>query len=264
MSATRMTNGTGGRSARRTPPKLWRVPVLRTGTVTPRMVRVTVGGADLADFPGAGGDQHVVLYFYPDGADLPDPLTLDIARTLFSQVRPAMRSYTVRRFDAVTREMDLDFVLHGEDGPASAWARAARPGDSLIVVGPSPAYRLAPAERHLLVGDETALPAIGTMLAELPSSSVARVVVEVADPAEEQRLDCAADVAVTWVHRDAGGDLLSAVRALAVEPEVSVWAAGERSVMRELREHLLRDRGLDRRRVRPTSYWRRGYSGSAA
>jgi NADPH-dependent ferric siderophore reductase len=260
MTATHTTNGAGGRSARRTPPKLWQVPVLRTEQVTPRLIRVTVGGPALADFPGAGGDQHVVLYFYDKGADLPDPLTLDTARTLLSQIRPAMRSYTVRRFDHSRHELDLDFVLHGEPGPGSALAQSAQPGDPLIVVGPSPAYRLDPEVPHLLVGDETALPAISTMLAELPASADTRVVVEVADRAEEQRLTGPAKV--TWVHRDAGADLMSTVRELAVPTDVWVWAAGERSVMRELRNHLIAERGLDRRRVRPTSYWRRGHGGS--
>lgn len=264
MTATHTANGAGGRSARRTPPKLWQVPVLRSERITPRMIRVTVGGPALADFPGAGGDQHVVLYFYGVDAELPTPLTLDTARTHLSQVRPAMRSYTVRRFDSERHELDLDFVLHGHDGPASAWARAARPGDPLIVVGPSPAYRLDPAVPHLLLGDETALPAIGTMVAELPASAMATVVVEIADAAEEQRLDSPADVTTTWLHRNSGTDLLAAVRELDVRPDVWVWAAGERSVMRESRDFLIRARGLPRRQVRSSTYWRRGQVGTQA
>src|ERR1700754_622302 len=96
MTSTSTTGHRRGR-ARRHPPELWRVPVLRTSRVTPRMARITVGGESLSTFPGGGGDQHVVLYFYDRGVTLPDPLTLASARTQFGQVRPAMRSYTVRR-----------------------------------------------------------------------------------------------------------------------------------------------------------------------
>jgi NADPH-dependent ferric siderophore reductase len=257
---------TGRKRARRYPPRLWRAPVLRTARVTPRMARVTIGGEQLADFPGAGGDQHVVLYFYPDGVTPPEPLTLETARVGFASARPQMRSYTVRRFDPVAHELDLDFVLHGDEGPASAWAERVQPGDDVILVGPSPAYLLDPeVPAHLLAGDETALPAIGTMLAELPAGLRVQALIEVADAAEEQPLPTAATAEITWLHRAAGQTLLPALRALELpDPAgLAVWAAGERTAMQELRAHLLTDRGLDRHRVRPTSYWRTGQAGSA-
>ncbi|HEX5403963.1 MAG TPA: siderophore-interacting protein [Pseudonocardiaceae bacterium] len=253
-------SATGRRRARRHPPELWRVPVLRTTMVTPRMARITVGGAPLATFPGGGGDQHVVLYFYDSGVELPDPLTLVSARTMLGQVRPAMRSYTVRRHDPVAHELDFDFVLHG-DGVASAWATAAQPGDDVILVGPSPAYTLdEDVPRHLLVGDETALPAIGALLAAATGSVAA--VIEVADIAEEQPLP-----GVRWVHRNGGAPgtpdlLLAAVSDLELTGDIAVWAAGERSAMQALRTHLLTDRRLDRRQVRTTTYWRHGQAGT--
>jgi NADPH-dependent ferric siderophore reductase len=261
--------GQGRRRARRHPPQLWRVPVLRTRRVTPRMARITVGGEALADFPGGGGDQHVVLYFYERGVDLPEPLTLTSARTMLGQVRPAMRSYTVRRHDPATRELDFDFVLHGDVGVASAWASTAQPGDDVIIVGPSPAYLPEDSgAEHLLVGDETALPAIGTMLAELPAAARATAVIEVADAAEEQPLPSSATAAVHWLHRDgrpAGTPdaLVAALDAIGpFDQEVTAWAAGERTVMHAVRAHLLDRSGLDRRRVRTTMYWRHGQAGA--
>ena len=249
--------------ARRYPPELWRVPVLATRRITPRMARITVGGPALTTFPGGGGDQHVVLYFYDRDVDLPEPLTLAAARTMLGQVRPAMRSYTVRRFDPETGELDIDFVLHDHGGVAAGWATTARPGDDLIVVGPSPAHLPDPAvRRHVLVGDETALPAIGAMLAG--SGPGVQAIVEVADAAEEQ--DLPGDV--HWVHRDghpAGTpDLLLPELAAAgpFDPDVAVWAAGERTVMHAVRAHLLGGCGLDRRQVRTTMYWRHGQAGT--
>lgn len=232
------------------------------------MARITIGGDVLATFPAAGGDQHVVLYFYEPDAHLPEPLTLTSARTLMGQVRPAMRSYTVRRHDPVAHELDIDFVVHPEGGVASDWAAAARPGDHLIVVGPSPAYLPdATIPRHVLLGDETALPAIGAMLEHLPSTVEVTALIEVADHAEEQPLPSAADTRITWLHRDghrpAGTPepLLDALRQVDVGGDVAVWGAGERVAMQAVRSYLLDESGLDRGRVRTTMYWRDGHTG---
>jgi NADPH-dependent ferric siderophore reductase len=261
-----MTSTTPAARARRHPPELWRVPVLRTERVTPAMARITVGGPALTTFPGDGrGDQHVVLYFYEPDVVLPDPLTLTSARTLLGQVRPAMRSYTVRRYDPVGHELDIDFVLHADGGVANDWAMAARPGDHLIVVGPSPAYLPDPdVPAHILLGDETALPAIGAMLAHLPASADVTALIEIADPAEEQALGDR----VTWLHRagrPAGraDQLLDALRSHGplTGRAVAVWAAGERTVMQAVRAYLVDESGLDRKRVRTTMYWRLGHTG---
>lgn len=262
---------TARRRERRYPPQLWQVPVLRTETVTPRMIRVGVGGPQLADFPPITGEAHVVLYFYEPGAELPDPLTLQTARNNFASARPAMRSYTLRRVDPVAHELDIDFVVHDETGPAAAWAQRTGPGDTLIVVGPSPGYQPDPdIAEHLFVGDETALPAIEVLLGQLPASAHATVLVEVADQAEEQELLSAASVDVHWLHRDgaSAGREGSLVRGLAgievPSGDVAVWAAGEKAAIQAARTHLLTERGLDRRQVRASSYWRIGHQGSPA
>lgn len=264
---TMRTQGEQHGRARRHPPELWRVPVLRTARVTPRMVRITVGDQSLATFPDDQGDRHVVLYFYDEGVDLPEPLTLASARTVLGQVRPAMRSYTVRRHDPVTHELDIDFVLHGSgvgSGVAAHWASSTVPGDRLILVGPSPAY-VPPSDvaRHVLIGDETALPAIGALLAQLPPTADVTAVIEIADAAEEQNLP-----GVHWIHRDgrpagASDVLLSHVRSVTPrDGDTAVWAAGERAVMQQLRTCFLGEFGLDRRRVRTTAYWRHGVAGT--
>ncbi|MFC0115129.1 siderophore-interacting protein [Kibdelosporangium aridum] len=249
------------RRARRQPTKLWRVPVLRTQRITPRMARITVGGPQIDDFVGAGTDENVMLYLYEPGAELPEPLTLESARTAMSRVRPYMRTYTIRRHDPVTNEIDFDFVLHGDHGPASKWAANAKPGDEVIFVGPSPAYQPnLDADWHLLIGDETALPAISAIMQALAGKTV-KAFVEIEDAAEEQDLD------VTWVHRNGvpAGSAEPLVKALtdaefpAGRP--AVWAAGERQVMQAVRE-VLAERGVDRAGVRPATYWRLGHAGS--
>jgi NADPH-dependent ferric siderophore reductase len=255
MSAT-----TVSRRSRRQETKLWRVPVLRVERVTPRLARVTVGGPELADFVSAGTDQNVMLYFYPDDVELPEPLTLAAARGMWSRVRPLTRTYTISRHDPAANEIDFDFVLHDEAGPASDWAKQAAPGDRLIFVGPSPAYRPDPdADWYLLAGDETALPAIAAILRVLPAGATTRVFIEVADAAEEQPLPAQ----VTWLHRDRGDELAQAVAGAELPAgRVDAWLAGERSAIQALRRHLLDERGYERGGVRPTIYWRRGETGN--
>lgn len=254
-------NTTVSRRSRRQQTKLWRVPVLRVTRLTPHMTRVTLGDPSLADFAAAGTDQNVMLYFYPDDVELPEPLTLESARGMWSQHRPLTRTYTVSRYDGDACEIDFDFVLHDDAGPASDWAKRCAPGDRLIFVGPSPAYVPDPAaDWYLLAGDETALPAIAQILRELPADAEVRVFVEVTDAADE--LPGLRDV--TWLHRDGTDDLLARAVAAAALPEgrVDAWLAGERSSMVALRKHLLDVRRFDRSRVRPTTYWRRGETGN--
>lgn len=265
----RMTANVETRRPRRQPVRLWRVPVCRVERVTPRMARVTVAGDELVDFPAAGTDQNVMLYFYPDGVVLPDPLTLESARAKWSQVRPMTRTYTIRRHDPSTGEIDFDFVVHGSHGLASAWAQRVQPGDQVIFVGPSPAYQPdSGAGRYLLAGDETALPAIAAILRALPAGAPATVFVEVADTAEEQPLPTEADAEISWLHRDGrpagANDLLEcAVRAASLPAGTTdAWVAGERSAVLAVRRHLLEERGFPRHRVRPTTYWRHGQSGN--
>jgi NADPH-dependent ferric siderophore reductase len=135
----------------------------------------------------------------------------------------------------------------------------------LILVGPSPAHLPDPDIRHhVLLGDETALPAIGAMLDHLPATATVTPIIVVADAAEEQPLP-----SVTWLHRDGHPPgtpdvLLAALRAAGpLGRDTAVWAAGERTVMHAVRAHLLDESGLDRRRVRTTMYWRHGQAGTS-
>jgi NADPH-dependent ferric siderophore reductase len=267
MSAN--TTAPAPRPARRQPVRLWRVPVSRVERVTPRMARVTVAAPELADFPSSGTDQNVMLYFYPDGVELPEPLTLESARAIWSRVRPMTRTYTIRRHDPGAGEIDFDFVLHGEHGLASAWAQQVRPGDQVIFVGPSPAYQPSPeVGTYLLAGDETALPAIAAILRALPAGTRALVFVEIADAGEKQPLPTDANAEITWLHRDgrpsAGEVLLEcAVRDAEFSPDdTEAWIAGERAAVLAVRRHLLDVLHMPRHRVRPTTYWRQGSSGN--
>jgi NADPH-dependent ferric siderophore reductase len=239
--------------------------VTRVETLTPHMVRVVVGGDALAGLrAGEFTDHYVKVLFPPPGVSYPEPF--DVAAIRASMPReqwPVVRTYTIRRWLPEAREMWIDFVVHGDAGIAGPWAARARPGDPFRFNGPGGGYAPDPeAGWHLLAGDESALPAIGAALERLPAGARARVFVEVEDPAEEQKLETAADAEITWLHRDGrpvGDALVAAVRAAEFPAgRVHAFVHGEAGFVKDLRGHLRLDRGLTMDRLSISGYWRRG------
>ncbi len=221
------------------------------------MIRVTLGGDELAGFDGEGPDRRIKMFFPVPGQERPAVPRAMSGGPVWpaGEARPAIRTYTVRRFDAAAGELDVDFVLHEGYGPAAAWAREARPGAWVGVSEPGGHYRPDhTADFHVVIGDETALPAVATVLEALPTGVPVLTFVEVADADEEQKLPA------TWVHRGdrtPGEPLAEAV--LAAEFPAGrgqAWLSGESGCVKDLRRHLLDDRGLDRRAVYATGYWR--------
>ncbi|WP_067168490.1 siderophore-interacting protein [Microtetraspora niveoalba] len=239
--------------------------VLRTEQLTPHMIRVVLGGEGLAGF-GAGEytDHYVKLLFPVPGVTYPEPFDMGVIRAeLPREEWPKTRTYTVRAWDPEAGELTLDFVCHGEEGLAGPWATRARPGDVIRFLGPGGAYAPSPdADWHLLVGDESALPAIGAALERIPAGVPARVFVEVEGPEEEQKLPTAGDAEIVWLHRGGapvGEALVRAVRELTFpEGTVHAFVHGEASFVKELRRHLRVERDLPLERLSISGYWRRG------
>lgn len=235
------------------------VTVESVDRLTPRMARVTFTGEGLSSLK-TWPDQQLKLLFPPEGRPLvlPETPAGDDAMRWYTaylaipaEDRPIMRSFTVRSL--TPDHLVIDFVLHPHGGPASQWALTARPGDTLARYGPAEEYRRdlpLDADWILLAGDETALPAVGSLL---PLKN-ATVLVEVADAAEEQDLPD-----VTWLHRnDAphGHRLIEAVDELTI-PTGSrfAWLAGEAAMVRTLRRTLVA-KGIPKPAIDFTGYWR--------
>ncbi|MFJ7885183.1 siderophore-interacting protein [Pseudomonas sp. NPDC096917] len=232
--------------------------VLRVVDLTPRMRRITVGGPELAGFISLGSDDHVKLFFPQTAEEQAALENLELSAGAKSKTLPPMRDYTPRRYDLDTLELDLDFVLHG-DGPASTWAAQAQPGQFLHIGGPRGSMIVPDIfDRYLLIGDETALPAIARRLEELPVNRHALVVVEVENAQEEQPLESAASVEVIWVHRDAPAeDLLRTVESLNIPSgNLYAWVATESALSRKVRRVLLDTHGLNEEFVKAAGYWR--------
>ncbi|MBQ1038376.1 siderophore-interacting protein [Micromonospora sp. C81] len=239
--------------------------VLRTERPTPHLIRLVLGGDELTGLPvGEFTDHYIKVVFPQPGVDYPQPLDLAaIRRDLPREQWPRLRAYTVRRWDPLAEELTVDVVHHGDEGLAGPWAAALRPGDPVHFVGPGGAYAPSPdADWHLLVGDESALPAIAAALERLPLGAPAHVFVEIADPSDEQKLLSPGAVAVTWLRRGdrpVGEALVAAVRTLEFPAgTVHAFVHGEAAFVRDLRRLLRGERGVPLDRLSISGYWRRG------
>jgi len=255
--------------------------VLRTERLSASLVRVVVGGPGLDGFAASPfADSYVKAVFVDPSVPRPLPRTAD-GRVAVDDLpgaadrRPRMRSYTVRSFDTVARELTLDFVVHGDQGLAGPWAAAAQAGDELLLMGPGGSYSPDPAAGfHLFAGDLSALPAIAVAVARLPRSAAGHAVIEVHDATDEVPIDAPAGVTVQWVHQvptgarpddcaraesRPGERLVEAVRALPWPGgDVQAFVHGEAGAVKELRRYLRLERGLGLDRLSVSGYWRLG------
>jgi NADPH-dependent ferric siderophore reductase len=243
------------RPPRRRPAPI-RVHVARVERLAPRLVRIAFTGPDLHRFVWPGPGSHLKVFLPEPGADdvaLPEP----DADGMVTFDRPlTSRTYTPRRYDAHAGELEIDFVVHGH-GPASRWAAAAQPGDRAAVSIPRATYQVSPdADALLLAGDESALPAIATILASCPEGLAARVLAEVHGADDETALPGSASV--EWLHRgdEPAGSLLERALSDAPAEGTAVWVATEASAVRRIRALLLERHGLPRERVVTRGYWR--------
>jgi NADPH-dependent ferric siderophore reductase len=261
------------------PFRFFAAQVLRTERLGPSMVRITFGGPQLASFTAGGRDQSCSLFLPQPGRGGVPVLPADAGdgwfaawRAMDPGVRAVMRSYTVREERRHQAEVDIDFALHGDAGPASRWAAGARAGDPAALLGPAVAdnksvgFRPPPdTDWVLLCGDETALPAIAGILAWLPAGLRAEAWIEVPHPGDLQDLPTAADARITWLVREPAATRTGALPATVEAAELPdglpyAWIAGESATVRALRRHLVGGRGFPRNRVTFSGYWRLGAS----
>ncbi|UOQ59494.1 siderophore-interacting protein [Leucobacter rhizosphaerae] len=224
--------------------------VVHTERLSPHLVRVRLGGAGFAQFQDRPEtDKYVKLKF-----TTPAPESLEVTRT-----------YTVRAVDPEQGTLDVDFVVHGDEGLAGPWAASAQPGDRLGLMGPGGGYRPDPdADWHLLAGDLSAVPAIAAALEELRAvapgaAGVAFIEVDAEDAILP--LEAPEGIAVMWIVDPAHDPeaLADHVRSHEwAEGRVQVFAHGERESMKALRRLLSGERGVPRADLSLSGYWARG------
>lgn len=246
-------------------PDLREVTVVSAQDVTPHMRRVIVRCDDITPF--VDGGLHVRILVPPKGRTPVWPTLLPDGRTGWPEGDDELvvRVYTIRAVDIARRELWIDFLQHpatGVDTPGADFARDAKPGDRLGLLGPG-GGGIPQAATILLAGDEAALPAIARIVAEVPANTKIRAIIEVTDTEEEQPLPSTATLEVRWLHRNSysnGNDktFSDAVKdaITATDAETYVWVACEKEDMRSIRG-LLKQRGHDRKRMYAAWYWER-------
>jgi len=228
--------------------------------IAPRLVSIVFGGEALRGFPVPAPTSHIKLFLPDADGNLASPVVGPEGLT-WPEGRPTMRTYTPRRYDEATNTLEVQFVLHGE-GPASVWAEQATPGDRVAIGGPGGRFALDPGVTGWWIGgDESALPAIATLIEALPASATAEIHLEVAAPDGHVGLPRHPGIEVTWHDRTdprPGAELLRAVREAGLDDRTHVWCACEAVAVREVRAHLLAERALAPARLTTRGYWRAG------
>jgi len=213
--------------------------------LTPRLRRIVFGGAGLAEFATSEfTDQYVKLQFRREDA---------------ADVRPKVRTYTVREWDVERGLMTIDFVIHGDEGIAGPWAMAAAPGDRLDLRGPGGGY--APgqaADWHLMAGDASVIPAISASLPLVPAGADVHVFVQIRGPEDEIDLTSPGELRMHWLHGEADDGVAEAIAALDFPPgNVQVFLHGEATSVRLARRHLVVGRGVPVEALSASGYWKR-------
>lgn len=292
--------------AARYPIRLFEVAVSRVQDISPTFRRITFTGPSLDRFGVEGPtlDLRIKLLLPVPGHPLSTPGSPDGTLSqgwyqdwlrLAQPRRGFIRSYTVRaaRTVAGAREIDVDFALHprieGQDSPASDWARTVVPEASALIVGPELAAQAAlPSEAGirwspgnarevLLAGDETAVPAISSILEALPAHFTGHAFLEVPDSRDIQKISSASGVRVAWLPRSPakslrGELLLDAVRHTVTAPgqpgpdvlPLYAWVGAEAGTVKMLRRYLVNEMGLDAKVSEFRGYWSLGRAGSGA
>jgi NADPH-dependent ferric siderophore reductase len=251
------------------PPDFRVLTVTATEQLSPHMKRIHFSGESVARYASLEA-LHVRLFFPP--AELAEPVwpmlgTDGLLQLPAPEQRPAIRKYTIRQIDVAAGTLAIDFVLHDDAGPGSAFAARARAGDRIGMAGPG-GRGLKSAERYVFICDETGLPAVARMLEALPDNAQGLALIEVADRNEELPLAAPAGVLIRWLHRDArrpGGPslLLEEFDDLAWdadEPGVYLWSATEHDVFRHIRSAARERLRVDHDQHLVVSYWRDGVS----
>lgn len=246
-----------------------KLTVVSVQDLTPVLRRIVLAGEDLDGFYSPGFDDHIKIFPVFEGQDYPQ-IVMDEGGLKFAEPYPVMRDYTPRAYDAEAGLLTIDFVV-GHDGPATRWAQEAAIGSKLALGGPRGSILVTPEfAHHLLIGDETALPAIERRLEELGPDVQAVVVMEVENEAGQIELSSRASLSVYWAHRagakpgDGTALTQAAVKAAqAIDPvDTYVWVATESSVARAMRPKLLAANSFNPKHMKVAGYWRRGAEGS--
>lgn len=255
---------------------LYHAEVHRAEQISPGVRRLTFVGDDIGKLPRHGYDQWFRLFLpHPDGSTdfdgVPEKFGLGgylRYMTKKSGTRPPFRNYTVRELRCEQGELDVDFIIHGAEGIAGPWAADAERGERVVILDQGRGFDpLDDADFVLLVGDDSALPAIAGILRDLPRDTTGLAIVELGDEADQQDLNAPDGVEVRWImrsdpHTTPGAAALTQVQQLnLLDPAtVQAYVGGEQAMVAGSRRHLVAA-GVPKARIQFTGYWKIGRAG---
>jgi len=232
--------------------------------LSPDLIRLTFSAPGLKGRDLPHTDHYIKLLFVPEEADYSWPYDLpEIRETLPRTLHPVTRTYTLRRVDTTSGDIEVDFVTHGTEGLAGPWAQDATVGDVIPFVGPGGAWHPDEDYGHFVfAGDESAAPAIAAGVEKLPPGATADVYVEISTTGAEFLMPRREGVTMHWVHREGathGTALSQAVRDAGIPEQRTSWFIhGVAEMIKELRRFLFVDGGVDKKDVSISGYWRLG------
>ena len=242
---------------KRPPPRV--LTVARSAWLTPNMIRVTFAGPELADIPAGSEAAHCKLMLPAEGQS-----RADFTAQLSEGPSPARRTYTIRHVRSERREIDIDFVAHGEEGPASAWALRAQPGSFCGFTGPGN-VKLTEfyADWYLVAADMAALPVAAATLEAMPRSAKGVAIFEITSEEDRQAIDAPPGIALHWLLQPDPHTRSFAqeefIRALDWPAgTVQTCVAGESGVIRSLRHLLHNEKALPKTDTYISGYWKIG------
>jgi len=240
--------------------------------VTPHYIRVTLTGEDVLQFKDTTIGVNNKIFIPPAGVDQVHFPAYDVQTNEWThppeEVRPFVRTYTHRAFDLEKKEMVVDFVAHGDSGPASAWAIAAKPGDALGIAMKDKKSTLYPqADWYLLVADGTGIPVLAAILESLPAEARGIAHIEVQDKEDLQHLTRPEGIQINWLYNEhpGTGTLLADAVKHTVIPEDHLttrfgYVAAEFTAVKNIRDFLRKDKGWEREELYAYAYWKLGVS----
>jgi len=228
------------------------VIVKKTSLVTPHMKRLTIDSRMLSVKAGVPA-QWLKIFV---------PVVPVAGGATYSH---SGRAITVRNIDEEKQELHLDIFLHGATGPVSSWAETVKSGDEIYIsdVHPRSGYPILDADNdYLLVGDETAMPAIASIAESLPRHAHARIIIRISSAEEKSYLRLSRNASVQWLcgassEIPSTSSLESMLTSMPLPPDVKVWAAGESHEVQGIRR-VLKARGLEQSQIHAAGYWKQG------
>lgn len=242
--------------------------VIRKEYLTPHLIRIYLTSDKLEQFRETTIGDNNKIFIPPEGVEeVFFPRFDELSRQWqhpSDDKAPIVRTYTHRGIDLSKKELFIDFVHHGENGPASKWAIQARPGAKLgIIMRTQPKVLYPPADWYLLAGDATAIPVLSALLESMPATAKGICILEVHGKEDELHIPTNGTFEFIWLHNaepERHSRLTQKIREITLPAEGTRFGyiATEYTSVKEIRAYLRKEQNWTSKELYAFSYWKSG------